>query len=195
MHLSIQDWSGIAQAVGTIVGIVAVYLTVRHGSRMSNREKSFDAYIYFSEKFDDLAAKRRSLRNRFAESDTTLSIRHVRAYFKDYQNLLYREWELYRGGVVANEVFDSWAMGTHRYLHRAEPIHYFDADGQVQFLTTMDGVMGVLQRSKVADPDFMAYMRMLLQLPVPEGSKAEQAWRRKVSKVVSSIARSRAWTL
>ncbi len=195
VQLTIQDWSAIAQAAGTVLGIFGIYLTVRHGTNTSNREKSFDAYIYFSEKFDDLAARRRALRDRFERGDRTLSLSPIRSYFKDYQNLIYREWELFRGGVVAREVFVAWAMGTHRYLHRSDPIFYFDKDGQEKSLTPMDAVMGVLERSKVADPDFMAYMHALLRLPVPEDAREEKIWRRNVARVVAGMGRSRSWTL
>ncbi len=184
-----------AQAAGTVLGFIGIYLTVRHGTRTSNREKSFDAYIYFSEKFDDLAAKRRRLRDRFESGDRTLGIAHVRSYFKDYQNLLYREWELFRGGVVAREVFDSWALGTHRYLHHANAIAYFDKDGQEKSLLPMEGVVGVLERSKVADPDFMDYMHKLVHLPLPQDEKTEKAWRRQVARIVAGIGKSKSWTL
>jgi hypothetical protein len=193
--LTFQDWTAIGQAAFTALGLGGVIWTVERATRISNREKSFDAYIYFSAKFDEISNRRRELRERFRNGDKTLSVYPVRSYFKDYQTLVYREWELYRGGVIAKEVFISWAKGTHRYLHRADPISYFDTSGVEQSISPMDGFSDILSRSKVADPDFLDYIGNLLAIPVPDDEASDRVWRRKVIALVGRIRHTRAWTL
>lgn len=195
LGLSIQDWVAVGQLVCTIFGFVGVVWTVRKAAGTSNREKSFDAYLYFSEKFDAINTRRRALRDRFHQGDRTVNIHAVRAYFKDYLTLINREWELYRGGVVAREVFTSWTKGTHRYLHRLSPVSYFDDEGREQAMLPREGIEMVVSRSKVPDPDFIAYMNALIALPVPDAPRSNTAWHQAIRAIVSRTGRAGGWTL
>lgn len=193
--LSVQDWVAAGQLVCTILGFVGVVWTVGKAASTSNREKSFDAYLYFSEKFDAINTRRRTLRDRFRQGDRTTDVVAIRSYFKDYLTLINREWELYRGGVVAREVFVSWTKGTHRYLHRQDPMSYFDEEGGKQVMLPREGIEMVLSKSKVPDPDFIAYMNALLALPAPRAPGRNDPWHKAIRSIVGRTGRAKGWTL
>jgi hypothetical protein len=98
--------------------VLVATLSVRQQLRLTRQGRAVDTFNQCLSAFDDLVRERAAVET-CADNDAT---RHLRArhYYGRYWDLLVREFELTRAGLLPEELFERWFMAAHADLVRPE---------------------------------------------------------------------------
>ena len=91
---------------------------VRQQLRLSRQSRAVDTFNQCLSKFDELVSERMALETS-TESDDVRRLR-ARHYYGRYWDLLVREFELARAGLLPAELFERWFMAAHAEFVRTE---------------------------------------------------------------------------
>jgi len=171
-----QDIESIFTMVVTLIGLVGVYFAwqqITSNVGISNREKSLEAYLEFSQKYDGLSHTDHHNIQRFRKADLSLSKADMAFYFDGYWVLHLQEWQFYQAGILPTGIYVQWVLHLHEYLHLDKARHYFDDRGQAAEMRFVEGFERYGLHVLRFHPDFVAFIRDLQKTPfTPENRNA-----------------------
>jgi hypothetical protein len=189
--IKIQDLSAMVQSVAAVVSLAFAFFTIRHVTSTSHREKSVDAYMYLSETYATLSARRRALRELRDPLAGSVSKEEIEAYFKDYWMFVYREYELYRAGAVSRETYLSWTLALHEYLSNGKGEYYADANNDTIYVTPAETMNAFLVRGRRYYPDFVHFLAKLTAVPQPASDRDIPRWQGQILRIIASVRKYR----
>ena len=164
----IFEWTLIFTIIYTTAAVVAIILAwgqVRASSAISNREKSLDAYVVFSDKYAELTRLSHDIDLRFHRKDKTLSAYDIKYFFNTFWVLQLQEWEFLQAGILPVRIFTQWMMHTHEYLLSGKTKSYFDDKAKPARITAKEGFETYGLRVLRFHPDFVAFVREMEAIP------------------------------
>ncbi len=164
----IFEWTLIFTVIYTTAAVVAIVLAwgqVRTSSAISNREKSLDAYVGFSDKYAELTRLSHDIDVRFHRKDKTLSDYDIKYFFNAFWVLQLQEWEFLQAGILPVRIFTQWMMHAHEYLLSGKTKSYFDDKGKPARISAKEGFERHGLRVLRFHPDFVAFVREMEAIP------------------------------
>ena len=143
----------------SLTAIILAYRQVRSGFTISNREKSLDAYLNFSEKYAQITRLSHDIDVRFHHKDKTLSEYDIKYFFNAFWVLQLQEWEFLKAGILPSRIFAQWMMHTHEYLLSGKLKHYFGPGGKAAEISAKEGFERFGLHVLRFHPDFLAFVR------------------------------------
>ena len=175
----------------TTASIIAIWLAIRQiklNLEISNKEKSLDAYVDFSDKYAKISRLSHEMEARFETGDKTLKAYDIKYFFNSFWVLQLQEWEFFQARIIPVRIFAQWMMHCHEYLMSETSKSYFDAKGEVVTISTKQGFEQYGRRVLRFHPDFIAFIAKLEAIPYrgPHDSKATYG---QVEALVRSYAK------
>jgi hypothetical protein len=166
-----QDIEAIFSMTVTLIGLIGVYFAwqqIASNANISNREKSLEAYLDFSQKYDSLSHIDHANIQRFRAGDKSLHETDVAFYFDSYWVLHLQEWQFYQAGILPTTLYVQWVQHLHEYLHVNKARRYFDDDGAPAEATFVAGYERYGLHILRFHPDFIAFICDLQAVPFVE---------------------------
>lgn len=163
-----QDIESIFTMTVTLIGLVGVYFAwqqIASNVSISNREKSLDAFLEFSQKYDTLSQIDHQNIQRFRSGDKTLDKGDMAYFFDAYWVLHLQEWQFYQAGILPTTLYVQWIQHVHEYLHLNKARRYFNSEGQATEMTFVQGYERYGLHVLRFHPDFIAFIGDLQKVP------------------------------
>lgn len=183
-----QDIESIFSMVITLIGLVGVYFAwqqIASNASISNREKSLEAFLEFSQKYDSLSHIDHTNIQRFRSGDKSLDKGDMAFFFDGYWVLHLQEWQFFQAGILPTTLYVQWVLHVHEYLHVNKARRYFDSDGNPTEMTFLQGFERYGLHVLRFHPDFIAFIRDLEKIPFT----AEARNAPKTLKAITAVVR------
>ncbi len=148
-----------------LLAIVLAYRQVRSSFDISTKEKSLDAYLTFSEKYEALTRLSHDIDVRFHNKDKALSEYDIKYFFNSFWVLQLQEWEFLQAGILPVRIFTQWMMHAHEYLLSGKSKFYFDDKRKPVQITAKDGFERFGLRVLRFHPEFVSFVREMEAIP------------------------------
>lgn len=207
--LQLRSWQDLSAIVSIVAlpflfGSLLIAATqVRNHWLSSTRQASLDAFLKFSDQFQETSALRRTLASRFKNGDTSVNREDVMIYFSKYWALRQVEWEYFFMGLLPVDVYTAWIENTVRHIADTRSLSFYESGQAVELSSravfeayVLDGIY----KRHPACRDFHAGLRDVVRkledrkIAIPS-DEAFEAIRRYVGGVARKRRTRRAWRL
>lgn len=195
MDWTVRNWQdlGAIFSMASVLGLLVVYLQMRSGLNISNKEKALDAYIEFSKQFDALAEQNSKNKTRFLGGDRSLGVGEIIRFFRNLWAAHLHEWEFYQAGIIPPRVYARWIIYMHEYLTNGE-IKYFFENGQEGTLSNVEGFERHGKRLLRHHPDFLKFIAEIRLIPHSASNDPQKMYKR-VLAIVRRYRKRNYWNL
>lgn len=136
--LALRSWRDLS-AVVSVIGLPLLFASLivastqlRNQWAAHTRRASLDAFLTFSERFQEISALRRTLVSRFQNGDTSLTREDVMVYYNRYWALRQVEWEFFGMGLLPVDVYTAWVENSCRHIANEKGLKFFENGESIQ---------------------------------------------------------------